>query len=238
MPLDPALVAAIRELDREVFNVVGAGADAPSDEELAAFEEQLGFRLPEDFREFCKSPAGGFYLEVREQLWPQPELFTVGPFWSFLRGLKVFGIAKAIPQWLDLRVQLAEFAAKGQARLVPFLALEGSSDRYVFDRKGRIFEWHHDDPDLQPVEGGFTALLLREIAALEERKNRKLAAAATAPKAGPRAKATPRGKTSRAKTAPGGKSTRVKTAPKKTKAKTPARPAPKRGSKKKRGSKR
>lgn len=190
MSLEPAVVTAIRDLDREVFNVVAAGADAPSEEDLAAFEQRVGFRLPEDFREFTKSPAGGLYLEVREDLWPSPELYEVGPFWSFLRGLKVFGIAKDIPEWLDLRAQHAEFAAEGRGELVPFLALEGSADRYVFDREGNLFQWRHDLPEPEPVEGGFVALLLREVAALVERKDRKLAEGRKA--ATPKATAKPR----------------------------------------------
>lgn len=39
-------------------------------------------------------------------------IFVVAPgcrqFWSFLYGIKVFGIAEDIPAWLDIRVQFTE----------------------------------------------------------------------------------------------------------------------------------
>ena len=106
--------------DPAPYELFTCNGEEPSDADIADFEQQVGFRLPEEFREFTKSPLGGLHLVVREELWPRPKAFDVGPFWSFLYGLNVFGIAAGIPDWLDIRVQWQEFEKQGAGDLVPF----------------------------------------------------------------------------------------------------------------------
>ena len=117
------------------------------------------------------SPLGGLYMDVREELWPRAKEYDVGPFWSFLYGLKVFGIAEGIPDWLDLRVQFEQF---GEKRFVPFLQRVGDANCWCFDGDGRIFLWSHEGEDPEPCAASFPELLLDEIHALESRKDRKL----------------------------------------------------------------
>src|SRR5439155_3692726 len=104
-------------------------------------EKVVGFRMPDEFREFTKSPLGGMYMAMHEKLWPRPKAYDVGPFWSFLYGFKVFGIAKGIPDWLDIHVQYNKFRDEGFAELIPFLQLIGDADRYCFDAKQQIVHW-------------------------------------------------------------------------------------------------
>jgi hypothetical protein len=100
-----------RDWDRESFEVVACQGNEPTESEVAEFEAAVGFRLPDEFREFTMSPLGGLYMAVREELWPRPRAFQVGPAWSFAYGLKVFGIAADIPDWLDIREQYREMSA-------------------------------------------------------------------------------------------------------------------------------
>jgi hypothetical protein len=164
--------------DMNSFYVVACQGNEPREADVAAFEADVGFRLPGEFREFTMSPLGGLYMEVREELWPRPKLYDVGPFWSFLYALKVFGIAEGIPEWLDIREQYKEFKAEGFADLVPFLQLVGDADKYCFDSAGRIIRWSHEEPEnREPEPIAFSDLLMREIHELEERKDRRIGAA-------------------------------------------------------------
>ncbi|HLK39905.1 MAG TPA: SMI1/KNR4 family protein [Polyangiaceae bacterium] len=168
-----------RDYDKASFAVFACRGNEPSEEDLAAFEGVAGFGLPEEFREFTMSPLGGLYMEVREELWPRPKQHDVGPFWSFLFGLKVFGIAAGIPEWLDIRAQLAAFRAEADpasaSDLVPFLQIVDDRDRWCFDRNGQIVRWRHDAGDpVEPERISFSELLMREIKDLVARKDRKL----------------------------------------------------------------
>lgn len=39
------------------------------------------------------SPLGGFYMEVKEEVWPRAQPLEIGPAWSFWYGIIVYGIA-------------------------------------------------------------------------------------------------------------------------------------------------
>jgi hypothetical protein len=164
-----------RRYDKRMFQVVACQGNEPSEADLAAFEADVGFALPEEFREFTTSGLGGLYMEVRQEFWPRPKPYDVGPFWSFLYGLKVFGIAERIPDWLDIRVQYRQFKSAGFGELVPFLQLVGDADKFCFDSGGRIIRWSHEEPEKREIEAmTFAALLLHEIHELEDRKDRKI----------------------------------------------------------------
>jgi hypothetical protein len=122
------------ESDGESFEITACQGQEPTEADVAAFEAIVGFRLPDEFREFTMSRLGGLSMAVGEEL--RPQAFQVGPAWSFAYGLKVFGIAVEIPDWLDIRVQFQEFREEGFPDLVPFLQIECDADRYCFDRDG------------------------------------------------------------------------------------------------------
>jgi hypothetical protein len=165
----------VRNRDTDLFNVVACQGNDPSDSDVAAFERVCGYRLPTEFRDFTMSPLGGLYAEARAEVWPRAEPHQVGPFWSFLRGVMVFGIATEIPEWLDLRIQYAALRDEGFPALVPFLQRETDADKYCFNPAGAIVLWRHDDPEDQEPQGvTFAELLARELEELEDRTRRRL----------------------------------------------------------------
>ena len=166
--------AYFRRYDKRSFAVAACQGNEPPEAEIVAFEGHAGFALPGEFREFTMSPLGGLYMEVREELWPRPKAYDVGPFWSFLYGLMVFGIATGIPAWLDLRAQLDKFRTGTKARAVPFMARVGDANPYCFLPDRTIAIWDHETDELQPVDADFPTVVMREIRELEERLARKL----------------------------------------------------------------
>jgi len=170
MSLDEVF-AHFESYDVESYEVMSCTGSEPGADDVAAFEETVGFGLPDEFREFTMSPLGGLYIEVREAHWPRPRELDVGAFWSFLYGIKVFGIAKDIPGWLDIRVQYRQMVESGVTGLVPFLQRVNDADRFCFDAAGRIVDWSHEEPDERRlVDSTFTELLMQEIRDLEIRR--------------------------------------------------------------------
>lgn len=164
-----------RSYDKATYNVFACSGNEPTESDVAAFEAIIGRTLPSEFREFTMSPLGGLYMEVKEELWPPAKPFEVGPFWSFLRGIKVFGIADGMPDWLDIREQYRQLAEAGYPSLVPFLQVAGDANCYCFSLTNTVVIWDYEVRDeLESVDESFPSLLLREIHELEERKDQKL----------------------------------------------------------------
>ena len=161
--------------DRSRYDLFAQQGNEPTEADILAFERRIGFRLPAEFREFALHPLGGLYIEVKEELWPSPKKFDVGPAWTFWRGFMVYALSSEAPDWLQLIPAWEEMEENGYPQLVPFLKILGNTDLYCFTREGHIVRWHPDDPDdLEKFDGSFSELVVREFQELEERVNRKL----------------------------------------------------------------
>lgn len=165
-----------RNYDKKTYQVVACGEDMPSEEDIAAFEKQYNIRFPDEFREFTMSPLGGLYMNVKEEVWPQAKQYDIGPFWSFCRGIIVYGISKDIPEFLDIRARTKELHDEGFTDYIPFLSIIGNGDEiFCFDRDNKIVLLdYYSDGGAAPVEGSFSDCLMQQISELEERKNRKV----------------------------------------------------------------
>ena len=165
-----------RNYDKQTYQIFACMGNEPSEQDILDFENQYGIALPADFREFTMSPLGGLYMEVREDLWPRAKAYDIGPFWSFCRGIIVYGIADHIPDFLDIRQKTKELRENGFPDLIPFLSVIGNGDDiFCFDQDGKIVLLdYYETGKAAPVEGTFSDCLLAQIAELEERKNRKL----------------------------------------------------------------
>jgi hypothetical protein len=112
---------------------------------------------------------------VKESLWPRQTENDAAPFWSFLYGFKVFGIAIDIPPWLDIRERHAALRADSVTNLVPFLQRVADPGAYCFDHMGRIIDWTPELPDERAImDISFYDLLMKELRELEARKAKKL----------------------------------------------------------------
>jgi len=110
---------------------------------------------------------------VKEELWPRAKEFEVGPFWSFLYGLAVYGFASDIPEWMDMRRQADQFRCATGSTHVPFLKIIGDAAVYSFSSDGGISRWEHETGDFHAVHWTFPELLDVELAELKARKERK-----------------------------------------------------------------
>lgn len=67
-------------------------------------------------------------MEVREEIWPRAKQYDIGPFWSFCRGIIVYGIANGIPDFLDIREKTKELHDEGLIVIRYYLALRGAEN--------------------------------------------------------------------------------------------------------------
>lgn len=156
----------LRTFDQVSFRVMAGGSAAPTEARMEGFESALGCRLPEEFREFTLSPLGGFYLEAREDVWPRPKP-NAKASWRDQFGLKVFGLAAPIPEWLDLREEIM-LLPEDDGDLIPFMAWVGVKDRFCFDLDGQIV-LRLADGQRELVGLTFAQLLRRELDLLKHR---------------------------------------------------------------------
>lgn len=166
------------------FSLFACGKDAPTEIAIRDFELEVGFSLPDDFRAFAKSPLGGIYIDVKEEVWPRAKHYAAGPFWSFLYGMFIFGFGKDITDWMDIRVHTREFRRNTQTALVPFLKVLGDADLYCFDEQGAVRRWDHETGNAPSTQKAFPEVLAHEVEGLRKRKDRKKAEQGGAPNSG------------------------------------------------------
>jgi hypothetical protein len=162
-----------RHLDQDFF-VAAAGDNAPTREQLEELAAAYRCKLPEDFLVHSTGPLAGLSVEVKEEIWPRATEFEVGPFWSFLYSVFVYGLSPEIPDWMNIELAAAEFAESTGRSLVPCLRVVGDADVYLFDDRGDIVRWNHETDELTRFGGSFFDLLDLEVARLRERKDKKV----------------------------------------------------------------
>lgn len=164
-----------KHLESGAYTICACGEDCPSEKDIKEFEKQIGYKLPDDFRDFSFSTLGGIYVEVKEEIWPRAKQYDVGPFWSFLYGLYVYGFADDIPEWMDIRKAVDDFRAETESNYTPFMKIVGDADIYCFGEDKKIYRWSHETFELEHIDKSFLDLLDYELSELEDRKEKKKA---------------------------------------------------------------
>src|SRR5215475_9455465 len=173
MPLHE-IESYFRNYDKKSYKVFSQQRAEPIMADIISFEEQIGFRLPLEFREFAIHPLGGLYMAVKEELWPRARAYEVGEFWSFLYGLIVYSFSPQAPDWLQMSIAWRRLSDDGYPQFVPFLKVIGDPDPYCFTRDEKIVIWRHETPgEVELVAKSFSQALIFEIRELEQRKERK-----------------------------------------------------------------
>jgi hypothetical protein len=124
----------------------------PSQDEIAAFEAEIGTRLPEDYRQFLMRTNGG-YIDWYEFEGPTPEHGS----WTTVVS-RVGGLRKET----DLSLRFARSCYQGGELRIPRALLwimgdpggNGICIGLTEKHRGRVYFWIHDEqPDLQDWDG-------------------------------------------------------------------------------------
>jgi hypothetical protein len=116
---------------REGMRVIPAQShQLPSVSDLDPVAIEVGWPLPEPYRRFVMS-FGAVYLEVKEEIWPAAAAGSVAPYWQLAKyGFKLFGVAKEVPEFLDVRRALKGFRQRNPDRhdLLPVFQWAGGAN--------------------------------------------------------------------------------------------------------------
>lgn len=92
------------------------------------------------------------------------------------QGIMVYCIAKAIPDFLDIRLKTKEFHDMGYEDYVPLPAVIGNGgEAFCFDKSGNIVLLdYYATGEATPFDGTFADCLMKQIEEPEECKNMKV----------------------------------------------------------------
>jgi hypothetical protein len=163
-----------RSYDTTTYEVCSQQGDEPTIRGVESFEMLLGFRLPDEFRDFAVHPLGGLYMAAREAYWPRPKLYQVGPWWSFAYGFLVYSLSPQAPEGMRIGEAWQTMAQDGYPQYAPFFKLIGDPETYCFTSEQKIVAWSYgaaDNP--HEIPASFSEFLISQIRDLEERVARK-----------------------------------------------------------------
>lgn len=158
----------LEPVDSASFQVVAA--KAPGEQEIADIEALTGIPLPPEYVQFSQR-TNGLCVMARDEVWPQAQLYSVAPAWTFWRGLVMLGIdAEDLPEWASIRSMYQKLAENGVTDVLPLLRISGDGDRvWGINLHGIIVEVDIYGGEVTPLEGDSTDLYASQIAELVQR---------------------------------------------------------------------
>ncbi|WP_313256016.1 SMI1/KNR4 family protein [Stenotrophomonas sp.] len=159
--------AALGPVDEAAFEAIAA--QPPSDAEVQAVEAVLDAPLPPEFVAFSRK-SNGLLVVARTELWPEPELYSVGPAWKFWRGVMLFGFDTGdLPEWASLTTAAAALRDLEVKGVAPVFKVLGDHDRiWGVDRDGGAVLVM--DGEVQRLDAPIVELYAAEIAELMDRQ--------------------------------------------------------------------
>lgn len=171
-PADETSAILGRHLDGD-FKVFPMADTATSPGQLAAIGSKYGVKYPAEFVAHVCGRFPGLYVEVKEEVWPRPEAYDVGPFWTFLYALHTYTSAPESDDWMRLDVAAEAFQRDTELAAAPILRIVGDANLYCVDPTGAIVRFDHETNELEPVKMNFWQLLEHETSELRARKDQK-----------------------------------------------------------------
>lgn len=143
----------------------------PSDADLLAFENEIDWTMPDEFKRFVRN-FGALFLYVKEQSWPKVETGTVMPFWATNYGFIIYGFGSQVPEHLDLRRKFYQFkdVFPDLSFFFPIHRLVPGDQTYTgFNKDGVLcmkFSW---ESELRPLDITFDEYVVAEAKELTDR---------------------------------------------------------------------
>jgi hypothetical protein len=166
-------------LDKD-FRVSPMAPNKSTIDDIKSVENELNIKFPKEYISHLLAEGAdvlserGLYIEVKEEIWPRPKQYDVGPFWSFLYGIHTFTPSKESADWMRLEIAGREFIQETGIKAVPILKIIGDADIYCVNEKGEIVQYHHEENDVEEIKMNFWEIFENELKELKERKELKI----------------------------------------------------------------
>lgn len=150
-------------------------SDAPCvEEDLREVSRRVGVHFPSDYQSHVLGRFPGIYIEVKEDVWPRPRAFEVGPFWSFLYAVHTFTPNQGAPDWMRLDRAAEVFQADTGLIAAPVLKIVGDPSVFCVDLSGGLCRFDVDTGTLRALDTTFWQLFEDEVREIKGRKDKKL----------------------------------------------------------------
>ncbi|MGB1251461.1 MAG: hypothetical protein ACPG8W_12650 [Candidatus Promineifilaceae bacterium] len=163
----------VNEIWDDDYYIVAAGDDAPSKEEVIEFGKSFGVTFPDDYLAHSTGRMGGFFITVKEEVWPHAEEFEVGPFWMFLRGVYSYAYSEDAPDWLNIAVAADHYEEMGH-KVVPVFKIWSDADVYCYNEQGKLVRYLNAEDTFEDVDKTWFDMIRYELGELAKRKKMKL----------------------------------------------------------------
>lgn len=154
----------LEELDCEYFQVVAA--PAPDEETVAAINTLAGFPVPEAYAAFCQR-TNGLCVMAREEFWPEAQVYSVGPAWTFWRGVVLLGMdTEELPEWARITSVYQQLMGYEVTDVIPLMKIIGDGNVvWGIDETGTMVEVSAGEVTPLPEDfAGCYAEQIRELA--------------------------------------------------------------------------
>ncbi|AZQ76594.1 SMI1/KNR4 family protein [Flaviflexus ciconiae] len=123
-----AIWETLGPVDDEIFYAVGAST--PDKKQISRVESLLPVEVPSEFVALTKR-TNGVSIIARPEAWPEPELFSVAPAWTFWRGVVLLGFdVEDLPEWASILTASEKVAEWGVGSVVPLIMVLGDGSRF------------------------------------------------------------------------------------------------------------
>lgn len=140
---------------------------------VQAVAKRLGVTFPPELVAHLTGEFPGIFIEAKEEVWPRPKLYDVGPFWSFLYAVHTYTAASDSSNWMRIEFAANEFQQNTGLDAVPVLAIKGDANIYCLNPESKLVRFDHELNTLEPIEMGFFQLFEQEVTALRQRVDQK-----------------------------------------------------------------
>jgi hypothetical protein len=101
-------------LDKD-FRVMPIAENKSTITDIKKIEKELEIKFPGEYVAHLLAKGAevlgerGIYIEVKETVWPKPQLYDVGQFWKFLYGIHTFTPSEFSEDWMRLKITGKQF---------------------------------------------------------------------------------------------------------------------------------